>query len=198
MPFNPRFSFSAVYEYYARTLAPDDVLLKVDDDIVWVDTPRFASFLDYRRRHADDVFVLAPNVVNNGVNAYFQHRLGGCIPDGLLVHHRLPFDKRYYGFRVSRDESMEPWLHKFSPSEAPDEAAFFGYDGFKRRDAAGEYPAGGSHGLLWGSPGNAVALHRHFLTTSGVKFPRRENKPGIIGFCCICYCYCYTSVMLAM
>ena len=158
--------WTAVYEYYARTLAPDDVMLKVDDDIVWVDTRRFAAFLEYRRRHADDVFVLAPNVVNNGVNAYFQHHLGGGIPKGLLVHHRLPFDKRFYGFRVSMDESMEPWLEKFHPSEAPDEELFFGYDGFERRDARGEYPAGGSHGLLWGSPGNAIALHRHFLNNT--------------------------------
>ena len=91
--------YSAVYEYYARTLAPDDVLLKVDDDIVWMDTRRFASFLAYRREHAGDVFVLSPNVVNNGVTAYFQHHLGGCIPKGLLVHHRLPFDTRFHGLK---------------------------------------------------------------------------------------------------
>ena len=57
------------------------MLIKCDDDIVWFsDWTRFAAFLRYRRKHAEDVFLLSANVVNNGVCAHLQHA-AGCLPD---------------------------------------------------------------------------------------------------------------------
>ena len=77
-PGTRRGNFSAFYAHYARTMAPDDVLLKVDDDVVRFSLDTLADFLAYRRARRDDVFLLSANVVNNGVAAYYQHA-AGCL-----------------------------------------------------------------------------------------------------------------------
>ena len=73
--------YKAAYAFYARALGPRDVLLKVDDDVVWLDSlPRLRAFLAFRRARTD-LFVVAPSIVNNGVAAHHQaHR--GCL-DGV-------------------------------------------------------------------------------------------------------------------
>ena len=70
-PWNP------VYHHYAA-LADDyagTVFLKCDDDIVYLDVERLADFIRFRRQRPD-YFLVSANVVNNGVCAHVQQRLG--------------------------------------------------------------------------------------------------------------------------
>lgn len=71
------------YRYYAQDGAftplcagwnkHDFVLVKADDDIVFIDTSKFGNFVDYVAKHPE-LFIVHANVVNNGVAAHYQYQ----------------------------------------------------------------------------------------------------------------------------
>ena len=72
------------YRHYARQLPSyeDDIFLKCDDDIVFIDMDGLRRFIAFR--HANpQYFMLSANVVNNGVCAYFQQE-NGVFPRAAL------------------------------------------------------------------------------------------------------------------
>ncbi|MBH9970708.1 MULTISPECIES: hypothetical protein [Commensalibacter] len=70
---NESYPYYHAYRYYASRidLFKDDVFLKCDDDIVYIELEKLKEFIEFRRRN-DEYFLLSANVVNNGVCAYFQ------------------------------------------------------------------------------------------------------------------------------
>ena len=83
-------SWREYYAYYAglRDVHEDDVLIKCDDDVWFIDVQAFAGFIARRRQHRD-VLALFPGVLNNGVCAHLQQR-AGLLP--RAVHGELPYD----------------------------------------------------------------------------------------------------------
>jgi hypothetical protein len=75
--------YTAAYRYYAanRERYQDDILLKCDDDIVYLDLDRLGDFIEFRRQHPE-YFLVSASVVNNGVCAHFQQSMG-AIPQWL-------------------------------------------------------------------------------------------------------------------
>ena len=75
----PQCEWTTFYDFYALFLTRHDrdVLLKVDDDIVYVDTSRVSAFV-HEIRSFPQVFLWSANVINNGKAAAFQTM------DGLL------------------------------------------------------------------------------------------------------------------
>jgi len=69
------------YDFYTPLLVDDnDVLLKVDDDIIFIDTTRVQAFVDtIRGPYRDDVYLWSANIINNGISAALQN-LDGKIP----------------------------------------------------------------------------------------------------------------------
>ncbi len=63
------------YEYYQMHSGPNDVIVKVDDDIIFVNTSEFKCFVNYVHEK-QDVFTVSANVVNSGVVAHIQQELG--------------------------------------------------------------------------------------------------------------------------
>jgi hypothetical protein len=79
--------WSEYYLYYAQlTLKPNDVIIKLDDDILYIDTEQFDSFIHKRRMHTDNI-IMFPNIINNGVCAHLQHK-----------HNIMPFYLPYYSY----------------------------------------------------------------------------------------------------
>ena len=74
-------NYRPFYEYYAKNVSKDDVITKVDDDIVWVNVSEFKCFVQFVAESVD-TFLVSANVVNNGVVAHFQQKLGS-IPHDL-------------------------------------------------------------------------------------------------------------------
>ncbi len=70
-----KFSFRDFYSHYADNLTAADVLVKADDDILWVNVSEFKCFVKYVHANTDEVLVNA-NVVNNAVTAHIQQKLG--------------------------------------------------------------------------------------------------------------------------
>jgi len=54
-----------------RATRENTVLVKADDDIVYIDTSRFDSYVEYIRTHREK-FIVHANIVNNGITAYYQ------------------------------------------------------------------------------------------------------------------------------
>ena len=73
-------NFGAFYEYYANSKGynDNDIIIKCDDDIVYIDVKRFSSYLKTIKN--DGLYF--PNIVNNDVGAFIQTKFG--------VHDLLP------------------------------------------------------------------------------------------------------------
>ena len=68
---NDKNNFREYYEYYNKERYPEDdtVLIKCDDDIVFIDVCEFNNFIEYRRRNKD-AFIVSPMVINNPLCNY--------------------------------------------------------------------------------------------------------------------------------
>lgn len=68
--------FDEYYEYYTPDkFGPDDVIIKSDDDIVFIDTDQFDSFVE-RRRKLDKFVLVFPSIINNKACAQAQREFG--------------------------------------------------------------------------------------------------------------------------
>lgn len=73
------------YQYYAEryTQFRDDIFLKCDDDIVYVDEAGFSGFVEAIQKNRQ-YFIISGNVVNNGICAYLQQK-NGQLPEKLGI-----------------------------------------------------------------------------------------------------------------
>ncbi|TPX35295.1 hypothetical protein SmJEL517_g02359 [Synchytrium microbalum] len=92
------------YQYYGELNGTndDDVYIKLDDDTLFIDIEAFPSFIAFRRNNPHALWG-SPNVINNGVTAYYQ---------GLYKMHpiALPYDS-YFGKLVTNGTIAEQ-LHE--------------------------------------------------------------------------------------
>lgn len=87
MRVNNKKSWLEYYKYYTKERYPDAILIKCDDDIAFIDTNQFASFIEKRKNNTS--YLLAfPSIINNGVCAYYQQKQG-LIPETLDI---FPYD----------------------------------------------------------------------------------------------------------
>lgn len=112
--------FGGIYRYYStqgefvprcgNVARNDTVLVKADDDIVFVNTSYFQEFVRYVYTHPS-MFIVHANIVNNGVTAYYQ----SLHVKGLLA--QVPAAQEYpsEGFSgelcVNGSQALE--LHRF-------------------------------------------------------------------------------------
>jgi len=70
------------YQHYADPQYKDDVIVKCDDDIVFIDVDRFAEFVSYVKTSPYNC--IFANIINNGVCAHIQQNHLGLIPKSLM------------------------------------------------------------------------------------------------------------------
>lgn len=75
-------SWKNYYEHYDHPRYKDSVILKCDDDIVFIDLNKLPKFVNYIRT-ADHDLVFA-NTINNGVSAFYQQSRYDLIPKSLM------------------------------------------------------------------------------------------------------------------
>ena len=73
----PVSKWHSYYDHYSthKDLYAESILVKLDDDIVAVQTATFKNFLDFRLDHPEFSLVF-PNVINNGACAFIQQQHG--------------------------------------------------------------------------------------------------------------------------
>ena len=81
-------SWSEYYEFYAKAGYRETVIVKCDDDIAFMDVDKFASFTQYTFMNKE-FFLVFPSIVNNGVCAFYQQKMG-LIPESNSVV--FPYD----------------------------------------------------------------------------------------------------------
>jgi hypothetical protein len=96
-------SWAEYYSYYGnqKQFKGDDVIIKCDDDIVFIDTLRFKTFID-RRIKNQNYLLFAPNIVNNGVTAYHQSKMN-------LIPMDMPYDT-FFG-KLVNDGKLANEIH---------------------------------------------------------------------------------------
>ena len=70
------------YHYYSSPEYKDDIIIKCDDDILFIDLTKFQEFINYRK--TSNVNLLFANTVNNGVASYYLQSKFNLIPKNLV------------------------------------------------------------------------------------------------------------------
>ena len=71
------------YRHYAHLRYKKDIIIKSDDDILFIDTMKFLQFIRYVET-SENYDIIFSNIVNNGVCAYYQQKKFNLIPANLL------------------------------------------------------------------------------------------------------------------
>lgn len=74
-PFDRNRHWSSYYYHYfhhRKTLYSDVVLIKSDDDILYLDLDEFKGMIAFRKKFEKECFCMSANVINNGVTAHIQ------------------------------------------------------------------------------------------------------------------------------
>lgn len=75
-------SWKNYYNYYNDTIFENDIILKCDDDIVFIDLNKLPKFIKFIKNN--DYDLVFANIINNGVSAYFQQNKFNLIPKELM------------------------------------------------------------------------------------------------------------------
>ena len=78
-------SWKNYYNYYDNVIFKDDVIIKCDDDIVFIDLNKLPQFIDFIKNKGDDYDLIYANTINNNVAAYFQQNKYNLIPTNLMI-----------------------------------------------------------------------------------------------------------------
>lgn len=84
--------YAEYYKYYSVVNPYNGVIIKADDDIVYVNSTMVRPFAEYVHNHKE-VFLLSASIVNQGLCAYYQ-QLHGAIPESVT---KLPFAQNGMG-----------------------------------------------------------------------------------------------------
>lgn len=76
--------WTSYYNYYNTIEFKDDIIIKCDDDICFIDLDALPAYIEFVRKNEEHDLIFA-NVVNNGVAAYYQQRHYHLIPDSLMT-----------------------------------------------------------------------------------------------------------------
>ena len=68
-------SWQEYYTFYTEAAFPDSIIIKCDDDIVFIDVDAFSGFIKHRIQDKDTL-LLFPSTINNGVCAHYQQNAG--------------------------------------------------------------------------------------------------------------------------
>ena len=98
------------YDFYATApYAPNDIVIKCDDDVVYIDVERMQRFLDEVAPNG----LYYPNIINNDVCAYMQHH--------YKVHDLFPDSDRYAEYNrntVPLSDWSVGWYTRFDRASA--------------------------------------------------------------------------------
>lgn len=72
---NNKSAWNEYYLHYTPSAYPDTVLVKGDDDIVYIDTSTFRQFIQARVANPNALLVF-PGIINNAIVAYYHQKLG--------------------------------------------------------------------------------------------------------------------------
>ena len=101
-------SWKNYYNYYNCENFEKDIIIKCDDDIVFIDLNKLPNFIEFiKNSNYDLVFA---NTINNGVSAYFQQNKYNLIPDKLI---NLEYPNNGFGGSLWASGKKAEILHNY-------------------------------------------------------------------------------------
>lgn len=73
------------YNYYDNIEFHDDIIIKCDDDIVFIDLIKLPKFIEFIKNKGDEYDLICANTINNSVCAHFQQNKYNLIPTNLML-----------------------------------------------------------------------------------------------------------------
>ena len=110
--------YSEYYKYYAVNKY-DGVIIKADDDIVWINETMVKPFAEYIWNHRD-IFLLSASVLNQGLCAHYQQK-HGAIPKEYLD---LPLPDNGMG-ALHNNATQALMLHRYFLESEENRRKFF-------------------------------------------------------------------------
>ena len=107
--------WSTYYKHYAEYADNDSIIIKTDDDIVWLNVTEFKCFVNFVDKN-NEIFLVSANIINNGVIAYFQQLLGS-FPSTLW---NLTYPEGGNHGKLSKNAHISFELHKYFLSHKSD------------------------------------------------------------------------------
>ena len=101
-------SFIPFYRFYSQNTSDQDVVIKADDDIVFVNVSEVKCFVKFVAT-TKEAFIVSTNVVNNGVIAYVQ-QCSGVIPLSL---ERMEYPSKGKSGTLWGSPEKAYYLHKY-------------------------------------------------------------------------------------
>jgi len=98
-------AWTEYYNHYKDPKYSDSIIIKSDDDIMFIDIDKFSDFIEARKK--SDCWVMFPSIVNNGVTSFHQQQ-DGLIPESV---YKLEYHT-YYGTVVT-DGDVGKKLHEY-------------------------------------------------------------------------------------
>jgi|LakMenE18May11ns_1017448.scaffolds.fasta_scaffold9806418_1 hypothetical protein len=77
-----RKSWNEYYNYYNNKKFENDIIIKCDDDVVFIDLYKLPQFIEFVKNN--DYDLVFANIINNGVAAYYQQNKYNLIPKSLM------------------------------------------------------------------------------------------------------------------
>jgi len=71
------------YKHYNSSRYPNHVIIKCDDDVVFIDNASFEHFIK-NRIEDDEHLLMFPSIINNEISLYYQV-LHGIIPENIII-----------------------------------------------------------------------------------------------------------------
>ncbi len=75
-------SWNEYYNYYNDKKFENDIIIKCDDDVVFIDLYKLPQFIEFVKNN--DYDLVFANIINNGVAAYYQQNKYNLIPKSLM------------------------------------------------------------------------------------------------------------------
>jgi hypothetical protein len=73
------------YNYYDSAIFEHDIIIKCDDDIVFIDLNKLPHFIEFIKNKGHEYDLIYANTINNNVAAYFQQNKYDLIPKDLMM-----------------------------------------------------------------------------------------------------------------
>ncbi len=108
------------YQYYKDPRYEQDIILKCDDDIVFMDLYNLPSFLEFVRTH--DYDLVFANTINHGVCSYYQQNKYRLIPEEVM---QLEYPNGGIGGSLWENGKKADTLHRYFIHH---HASFLDYD----------------------------------------------------------------------
>ena len=106
---SPKINWYETYKFYLTY--EFEILLKIDDDILYIDINRFDEYINFIRTNKN-INITIPNLINHAVSFFYNYKFG-LIPKNIIKKKYLRKSSSLDFFNLYKDGTQAVLLHKY-------------------------------------------------------------------------------------